>query len=537
YNNTIYFGADNGRVYALDIIGTTSTERWPSFPTGDSIKGQVAIADNLVLVASTDGYIYGLHAGNGGKEWSYEIGKSQSSPAIANGRVYIAGEDKVWIFGSAPNLSLSISNNPKESAPVLPNSAITYTIKYENIGEENATGVVVTAYIDPNLEVDTSTITMGGVYSKQNGTITWNLSSVISGDSGYLGFSALAKGAIGDTVTCSASIESKETPKYKTGEVKNLIGHDANLSSMFRLNASKSEIGCGQTLDFTISYENTGDVSAYYTRLFAELPTNTTYIKNSTWKDGTPLNDINDGSPLFSGVDIGEVKSKEKATLKFSVCVNLSTPNQSYIRSTATITYSSYYGLSQTATAQASSRVIAPELSGTETTSPPAVRLPNRARPGDIVVYAIAYENKGSASASNLVITEVLNSNLVVDTSTISSNGVYDKIFHKIEWSLGVLGTGIKGSLTFTIKVASPLSNGLVISNQAYIKSEEIVQKQIQPATLTIDSGPNLINSTNDVLPNTPVGYGAYLLYTIKVKNDGDAGANNVVVKDTLPYG
>ncbi|PIU55074.1 MAG: serine/threonine protein kinase, partial [Deltaproteobacteria bacterium CG07_land_8_20_14_0_80_38_7] len=30
-NNTIYFGADNGRVYARDIIGTASTEKW-SFP-------------------------------------------------------------------------------------------------------------------------------------------------------------------------------------------------------------------------------------------------------------------------------------------------------------------------------------------------------------------------------------------------------------------------------------------------------------------------------------------------------------------------
>ncbi|MFH0775374.1 MAG: T9SS type A sorting domain-containing protein, partial [bacterium] len=44
-------------------------------------------------------------------------------------------------------------------------------------------------------------------------------------------------------------------------------------------------------------------------------------------------------------------------------------------------------------------------------------------------------------------------------------------------------------------------------------------------------------NSTKDVVPNTDVGYGAYLLYTIKVKNDGDASADNIVVRDSLPYG
>ncbi|MDI6751298.1 MAG: PQQ-binding-like beta-propeller repeat protein, partial [bacterium] len=536
YNNAIYFGADNGRVYCLEIIGTASTEKWRSFPTDGPIKGQVAIADNLVFVASADGYIYGLNAANGGKEWSYQIGKSQSSPAIANGRVYITSEDGAWIFGAAPNFSLSISNSPRESTPVLPSGRIDYIISYNNIGKEKATGVVVTAYIDPKLEVDTSTIG-SGVYSKEKGTITWNLSTINSGDGSFLKFSALAKGARGDTVTCHARIESKESPSYKSNEVKNLIGYEADLSSMFRLNPSKSEIGCGQTLDFTISYENTGDVSAYYTRLMAELPTNTTYIKNSTWKDGAPLNDINGGSPLFSGVDIGEVKPKGTATLKFSVYINLSTPNQSYIASTATITYkdSSYTYLSQTASD--SSRVIAPNLLGTETNEPPAGRLPNRARPGDIVVYTIAYENKGSASASNLRIIEALNPNLIVDTLTISSNGVYDKIFHNIKWNLGNLGTATKGSVTFSAKVASPLTNGTVIANQAYIDSKESLQKQIPCATLTIDSGPNLINSTKDVVPNTSVGYGAHLLYTIKVKNDGDAGANNVAVKDALPYG
>ncbi|MBU2461861.1 T9SS type A sorting domain-containing protein, partial [bacterium] len=280
---------------------------------------------------------------------------------------------------------------------------------------------------------------------------------------------------------------------------------------------------------------NTGDLSAYDLRLRVDYPTETTYIKGSTWKNGSPLTDINGESPLFSGFLIGELKAKEKGSLKFKVNINLSIPNGTQIQSQAIITYRSYYGILGTATPVARSTVIAPEFLGTETVHSPAPRLPNRAGPGEIVVYTIVYENKGGAPANNLIIQEVLNSNLIIDT--VSNNGIYDAIFRNIKWSLGVLGTATKGSVTFTAKVASPLANGTIISNQTYIESKEILQKQISQAILTIDSSPNLSNSTKDVVPNIAVGYGAYLVYTIKVKNDGDSGADNVVVKDTLPYG
>jgi len=44
--------------------------------------------------------IYALNARTGAKLWSYKMGGSESSPAVANGVVYIGSDDSnVYAFG------------------------------------------------------------------------------------------------------------------------------------------------------------------------------------------------------------------------------------------------------------------------------------------------------------------------------------------------------------------------------------------------------------------------------------------------------
>jgi hypothetical protein len=70
------------------------TEAW-IYNTGGSIYSSPAVANGVVYVGSFDKKLYALDAMTGVKKWSYPTGGSiYSSPAVANGMVYVGSWDK-----------------------------------------------------------------------------------------------------------------------------------------------------------------------------------------------------------------------------------------------------------------------------------------------------------------------------------------------------------------------------------------------------------------------------------------------------------
>jgi outer membrane protein assembly factor BamB len=91
-DGTVYFGADNGKLYAFDPQGNGKWE----FPTGDALVASPAIAaDGTVIIGSVDGQCYAIGA-DGVEQWRFRAnGKIVSSPAI--------GLDGAIHFGSMRN--------------------------------------------------------------------------------------------------------------------------------------------------------------------------------------------------------------------------------------------------------------------------------------------------------------------------------------------------------------------------------------------------------------------------------------------------
>ena len=60
-----------------------------------------AVANGIVYVGSNDKNLYALDAKTGAKLWSYATGNSvESSPIVTNGMVYVGSDDgKVYAFG------------------------------------------------------------------------------------------------------------------------------------------------------------------------------------------------------------------------------------------------------------------------------------------------------------------------------------------------------------------------------------------------------------------------------------------------------
>jgi outer membrane protein assembly factor BamB len=55
--DTLYFGANDGKVYAVDA--RTGEERW-SFQTGGEVRSSPAVADGAIYVGSRDGFVYAI---------------------------------------------------------------------------------------------------------------------------------------------------------------------------------------------------------------------------------------------------------------------------------------------------------------------------------------------------------------------------------------------------------------------------------------------------------------------------------------------
>jgi hypothetical protein len=102
-DGTIYFGADNGRLYAINPgdrnngLAFPTSREW-SYQTGSEIDTTPAITpDGTIVFVSLDGNLYALNK-DGTLKWSYPIpvnsfeGRPNSSPTVANsGTVYVGG--------------------------------------------------------------------------------------------------------------------------------------------------------------------------------------------------------------------------------------------------------------------------------------------------------------------------------------------------------------------------------------------------------------------------------------------------------------
>ena len=78
-------------VFALNA--STGALLW-SYETGAPLFSSPAVANGVVYVGADDGNVYALNASTGAKLWSFDTGCDvrHSSPAVANGVVYVGSD-------------------------------------------------------------------------------------------------------------------------------------------------------------------------------------------------------------------------------------------------------------------------------------------------------------------------------------------------------------------------------------------------------------------------------------------------------------
>jgi outer membrane protein assembly factor BamB len=99
------FGFDPARSgHAPDLTAPTGgvTDRW-TYEIGEKVRSSPAVADGTVYVGSKDMNVYALSAVDGTEQWRFETrGSVRSSPAVVGDTVYIGSDDgKLYAVSAA----------------------------------------------------------------------------------------------------------------------------------------------------------------------------------------------------------------------------------------------------------------------------------------------------------------------------------------------------------------------------------------------------------------------------------------------------
>jgi outer membrane protein assembly factor BamB len=107
------------RGYSTSTGPTTNQTLW-TFATGGAVETSPEVVDGRVYFGSDNGSIYALNASNGALIWNYSTGGPvQSSPAVVDGVVYIGGFHSHAVFALNAESGALLWNTPVDS--VYPN--------------------------------------------------------------------------------------------------------------------------------------------------------------------------------------------------------------------------------------------------------------------------------------------------------------------------------------------------------------------------------------------------------------------------------
>jgi len=146
-NGIVYFGSDDGHLYALNA--TTGELLWKFKAEGkyDDIRTAPAVAYGRVYFGSRNGSFFCVNATTGELLWKISSDPAKqvflrSSPAVWDGKVYFGGRD--WVFYCADAFTGQIlwtfrAENEIDSSPAIVNGIVYFGSDDDNVYALNAT--------------------------------------------------------------------------------------------------------------------------------------------------------------------------------------------------------------------------------------------------------------------------------------------------------------------------------------------------------------------------------------------------------------
>ncbi|EEM70639.1 hypothetical protein bthur0009_33920 [Bacillus thuringiensis serovar andalousiensis BGSC 4AW1] len=462
------------------------------------------------------------------------------------------GEPPVTVTTPTPPTTTNVNTattNPTKSADkvfALLGDTITYTISLQNTGTVPATNVLVTDPIPagttfiPN-SVTINDVTQPGIVPSSGiliGTLEPNTSAVVTFQVQVT--SIPPTGFIENQGTVSFQYQPDPTrpPVSVTTPTPTTKTQVSEVTINPNKQGNPQTINLGDTVTYTITFQNVGNINATDVIITDPTPAGTTFIPNSVTINGVS----SPGANPNSGVNVGTVTPGQIVTLTYQVTVT-ALPPDGIIKNTATVTYTFQPNPGEppititdpTPTVEVS--VITPTPNPNKLADKQIVDI------NEIITYTVTFQNRGSVPATSVIITDPLANGLTFVPGTVILNGIPDLGANPVEGiPVGTVNPNDTITVQFQARVTSVPPGG-IIRNQATVTFTYEPIPGEPPVTITdptpintTDVNTAILNPQKTATPET-VTLGDIITYTISLQNTGTIPANNILVSDPIPTG
>jgi uncharacterized repeat protein (TIGR01451 family) len=448
-----------------------------------------------------------------------------------------------------PDISVSKSDG---GASTTPGGTVTYAVTVSNVGNQGATGVVLTETIPANTMFNPGASSAGWSCTPNNNagsTCTLAIGGLNGGGANVVrNFAVTVVNPVPsgvNQISNTASAADDGTNGTDPNTANNSGSDTTPVNAAPDISVTKSDGGVsvapGGTVAYTVTVSNVGNQNAVGVVLTETVPVNTVFnsaISSAGWSCAN-------GSPAGTTCTqtIGALAAGSSTNRTFAVTVfNPVAAGVSQISNTASAADDGSNGAEPT-----------PGNNSVSDTTPvnatPDLNISKSdggisTTPGSTVAYTLNYANSGNQGATGVVITEVVPANTTFNAGASTAGWSCTPNNNPGSTCTLAIGT-VNGdtssvSVTYAVTVANPVPAGVSqISNTATIADDGTNGTDPTPAnnsgsdTTPVTATPDLsVTKTDDNITGTP---GNVITYTITYTNSGNQGATGVILTETVP--
>jgi uncharacterized repeat protein (TIGR01451 family) len=349
---------------------------------------------------------------------------------------------------SAPDLVLQYT---VDKAIASPSERLTYTLRVRNAGNANAINPTVEAKLPPNATAGT----VSGAGRFEQDKAVWTAPSLAPGGFIDLQFTADLSPTV-RSGTAEPSV-SAFVASNAAARVAAVVTKVVNTAAVPLLNLNKSgpnSVETGSTIDYQLSYGNTGSAAAVGTVIEDTLPVGTTFVSAS---DGGV--ETAPGSRIVRW-DLGTLGAGVSDTLDLRVQATALPDNTQLVNQTSMTSTTLPGAVTATATTSVRSHT---ELDVTIVAATDPIKV------GERQVLTVTWANNGNQDTTNAVVKATVPADTTFDVA--GSGGAFAG--NEVTWTVGNLAASAQGQATFEVLVAATAQDGEQLKSVADITATD----------------------------------------------------------------